>query len=277
MDTPAIRRALRELDHASDDREGLQLVRLSASPWVVRWSLGRLPGVGLTSADLAREPALLWTRLVAEDRDRLREVLSSMDDSGVVQYRIETGRGERWVRESVLRVRTDDAPPAFVSLVRELAAVPATAEPRRATGLPSVVDAGPLVLVVEDDEHVRSVIARMLRREGFAVIEAGSTHAAMRLWERTPQLVRAVVTDVILPDRPGTDLARVLQRRSPGIGVVYVSGYAEDDLRARVGLPADGAFLAKPFRPRDLVRRVRDLIERPVGGSGAVEGPRSAV
>lgn len=277
MDSPAIRRALRELDQASDAPAALQLVRLSTSPWVVRWSLGGLPGVGLSAADLEREPALLWTRLVAEDRDRLRGLLTGMGSSGVMQYRIQAGDGERWVRESVLRVCSDDAPPAFVSLVRELAVAPAPSEPRRIVGLPSVVEAGPIVLVVEDDEHVRSVIARMLRREGHAVIEAGSTREALRLWERTPQLVRVLVTDVILPDRPGTDLARLLERRNPGMGVIYVSGYAEEDLRSRVGLPANRTFLAKPFQPRELVRLVRDLLARPHIGGGAIEGPRSAV
>lgn len=277
MHTPAIRRALHELDHAADGSSGLQLVRWQASPWVVRWSLGELAGLGLHAGDIEREPALLWTRLVAEDRDRLRDRLRAIGDSGVVEYRVDSERGERWVRESVLRVHTNDHGVALVSFARELAAAPVVSVPRRSVGLPAVVESGPLVLVVEDDVHVRSVIARMLRREGHGVLEAGSTREALHIWERTPQAIRVLVTDVILPDRPGTDLAQVLLRRNPELGTVFVSGYAVDDLRVRVRLPAEAAFLAKPFRPRELIRTVRAVLARPAGGGGAIEGPRSAV
>ncbi len=278
MHTPAIRHALRELDHASRGWPGLHLVRWAASPWVVRWALGELPLTGVGATDLEREPAHLWTRMVAADRDRLRREFVAIDTAGVVQYRITSRSGaEQWIRETVRRVTSDDGQEAFVSFARELAVAPTALRPRRPAGWESAGDFGPGILVVEDDAPVRSVIVRMLRREGHDVIEAGSTREALRIWDRTPNPIRVLITDVILPDRPGTDLARVLRRRSPGMHTIFVSGYAEEALRARVGLPDDVVFLAKPFRPRELVRTVRDVLELPLGGGGAVEGPRSAV
>lgn len=275
---PAIRRALRELEEAAPGTGGLQLVRWASSPWVVRWSLGGLPGLDLTSAQLSDEPASLWTRVVPADRDRLRSAFAAIGDAAVLEYRIERGPEERWVRESVRRVADHGGEPAFVSFLRDLTAARALADAPAppSAGFPSGVDSGTLVLVVEDDAHVRSVMARILRRAGWGVIEAASAGEALRTWERTPEPIPVLVADVILPDRSGPELARVLQRRDPGLRVVFVSGYSMEDLRLRVQLPADAVFLAKPFRPLELADVIRRAMNR-TGGGGAIRGPRSAV
>lgn len=275
---PSVRRALRELEEAAPGTGGLQLVRWADSPWIVRWSLGQLPGLGLSSTRLAEEPAALWTRVVPGDRDRLRSAFASIRGAAVLEYRVEVDRGERWVRESIRRIEPDDSAPALVSLLRDTTAARTLSDesPPPSAGLPTVVDSGPLVLLVEDDAHVRSVMARILRRGGYGVLEAASAGEGLRIWERTPEPIQVLVSDVILPDRPGPELARVLERRDPGLHTIFVSGYSVDDLRMRARLPSDAVFLPKPFRPPELVDAVADAMKRP-GGGGAIRGPRSAV
>lgn len=275
---PAIRRALRELEESAPGNGGIQLVRWSPSPWVVRWSLGVLPELGLSARDLAREPASLWTRIVAADRDTLRSSFAAVDEAAVLEYRLEVGDGVRWVRESVRRVDFGDDRSALVSFLRDVTAARALSDeaPPPSAGLPTVVDSGPRVLLVEDDSQVRSVMARILRRAGYGVLEAASSGEALRVWEGAPESIAVLVADVILPDRAGPELARVLLRRDPALRVVFVSGYSVDDLQVRVRLPSDAIFLAKPFHPRDLADAVREARERR-GGGGAIEGPRSAV
>ncbi len=253
-------------------------MRWSPSPWVVRWSLGAVPDLDLSARDLDRAPASLWTRIVASDRDALRSSFAGLGDAAVVEYRLEVGGGVRWVRESIRRVDLGDDGSAFVSYLRDVTSARALADevPPPSAGLPTVVDSGPRALVVEDDPQVRSVMARILRRAGYGVLEAASSGEALRIWEGTPERIAVLVADVILPDRAGPELARALLRRDPGLRVVFVSGYSVDDLRARVRLPPDVTFLAKPFHPRDLADAVREARDR-AGGGGAIEGPRSAV
>lgn len=274
---PAVRRALRELDDASAG-PGIQLVRWTCSPWIVRWSLGSLPDLGLPAGELLRQPAALWTRVVPGDRDRLRAAFAGLRGASVLEYGVETSGVVRRVRESVRRVDPLDGSPALVSVLRDVTAARAFADdsPPPSAGIPSVVESGPLVLVVEDDAHVRDVVARILTRTGYGVLQAASAAEAVRLWERTPERIALVVADVILPDRPGTELARVLTRRDPALRTVFVSGYSTDDLDRRVRLPADAPFLSKPFRSQELARVVEQAMSR-TGGGGAIEGPRSAV
>jgi CheY-like chemotaxis protein len=274
-----IRTALRELEEAAPGTRRLQLVRWAASPWVVRWALGSIPELGLHATEVSGEAASLWASVAPEDRDRLRGLFGSLDEAAVVEYRIRHDGELRWVRESVRRVECLEGGVALVSVLRDLTLERALSDPDRppSAGLPGSVDAGPLVLVVEDDPHVRTVIGRILTRKGYGVLQAASSAEALRLCERAPGSIRLLVADVILPDRPGPELARLLQKRVVDLRTIFVSGYSAEDLGARARLPADALFLAKPFRAHELGDLVDRVMARRTGGGGAVEGPRSAV
>ncbi len=119
------------------------------------------------------------------------------------------------------------------------------------------------VLLVEDDFGVRSLTREILERNGFAVLDAETGSDAIHAWRADPSRVDFLLTDVVLPgDLSGRDLARQFRSERPGIGVLYMSGFATgDDERP----PLEGAkFLSKPFAPAALVRAVRDALrDRP--------------
>ncbi|MDB4949388.1 MAG: domain S-box protein [Gemmatimonadetes bacterium] len=117
------------------------------------------------------------------------------------------------------------------------------------------------VLLVEDEAAVRSVARRILERGGYTVLEADGGVAALRVGESLDGPIDLLVTDVVMPGVGGTELADALRRLHPGLKVLFMSGYTEDRL---VHHGADGerpAFMQKPFRPDDLLRHVRALLE----------------
>lgn len=114
------------------------------------------------------------------------------------------------------------------------------------------------VLVVDDDEDVRAVTVAALENVGLEVIEAESGRAALQVL-KGPRPIDMVVTDVVMPGISGFHVLRDAERRRPGIKVLVTSGYAAGLVDAQ--LPAD-RFLPKPFRPRELQRRVERLLHR---------------
>jgi DNA-binding response OmpR family regulator len=113
------------------------------------------------------------------------------------------------------------------------------------------------ILLVDDDDHVRRMLRRMLEAEGFDVVDAGSGWEALRLFDKEPPDL--VVTDLRMPDESGHELIEKLRRRAPGVPVVAISGDCGPDRGE--GLAVDAVF-AKPFNHHDLVAAIRRLLER---------------
>jgi hypothetical protein len=119
----------------------------------------------------------------------------------------------------------------------------------------------PLILVVDDEPGIRALVAKILRREGYEVIEASTTTEAGGLAGVQARPVELLVTDVMLPDQPGTQLAEQLLEQLPALKVLYMSGYTEDE-RAHAGdFPPGAKFLQKPFTLSALVAKVRQSLE----------------
>ncbi len=116
------------------------------------------------------------------------------------------------------------------------------------------------VLVVEDEDAVRALATRVLRQQGYTVLEARHGREALELAQGTP--VDLVLTDVVMPEMGGRELARELGRSLPGVRVMYMSGYTEADKLEPGILDSDVPFLPKPFSPESLVVRVRDTLDR---------------
>jgi CheY-like chemotaxis protein len=109
------------------------------------------------------------------------------------------------------------------------------------------------VLLVDDEDLVRSTAADMLAELGYAVVEAGSADEALKLIDDglAPDLL---VTDHLMPGLSGTELARIVQARHPGLPVLIVSGYAEAE-----GIASDLPRLTKPFRRAELAASIARL------------------
>jgi two-component system cell cycle sensor histidine kinase/response regulator CckA len=125
------------------------------------------------------------------------------------------------------------------------------------------------VLLAEDDRAVRVMAARVLRQGGYRVTEAANGEEALRLTEDPGFGVDLLITDVVMHGLSGPDLAKKITAKRPGVKVIYISGYMEEDARTSVLKDAGAAFLAKPFRPRDLLQKARTILDGGPRAEGA--------
>jgi DNA-binding response OmpR family regulator len=132
------------------------------------------------------------------------------------------------------------------------------------------VATAPVVLIVEDDPSLRTLLSRVLREEGFQPLSAAHGAEMARLIDTNP--IDLVLLDVMLPGSSGFDLCRAL-RRSSQVPIVMLSARDEEtDRLIGLELGADD-YIAKPFSNRELVARIRAILRRTQGG-GQVALPR---
>jgi CheY-like chemotaxis protein len=118
------------------------------------------------------------------------------------------------------------------------------------------------VLLVEDDDAVRTVASHVLRSCGYRLLEAADGADGLRAAEAHGGRIDLLVADVVLPNMGGPALAERLAAGRPGMRVLFLSGYPEGPVPRDVALGAEAAFLEKPFSPATLARRVREVLER---------------
>ena len=115
------------------------------------------------------------------------------------------------------------------------------------------------VLVVEDDVSVREISVRALRARGYQVVEAANGIEALSLAERLGHRIDLLVTDMVMPQMGGLDLAEKLRANRPRLRALFTSGYTEDNASQLRGIE-DARFLQKPFTGSALARRVREVL-----------------
>jgi CheY-like chemotaxis protein len=134
------------------------------------------------------------------------------------------------------------------------------AESETTKRLSAPFDGSETVLLVDDEESLRSLVCRTLQRYGYTVIATGSGDEACRVAATHGAPFDLLVTDVVMPGMNGPELAEALRRDSPNLKVIFMSGYANDTLSQHTGM--DGTrFLQKPFAPVALARSVRQLLD----------------
>lgn len=128
----------------------------------------------------------------------------------------------------------------------------------------SAADAGQpaeVVLVVEDEPSVRAPMCRMLREQGYLVLEAANGEHALRVMQEHHAPIHLVITDVMMPEMDGAELVSLLRDWYPGMRVLFISGYSKQFLEARGDTVEGSAFMAKPFGLDAMARRVRELLD----------------
>jgi two-component system cell cycle sensor histidine kinase/response regulator CckA len=120
------------------------------------------------------------------------------------------------------------------------------------------------VLLVEDDDQVRNVAHEILRLQGYRVLPAATPTAALALSARFPERIHLVITDMVMPEMNGRDLAHRLRGQRPNLEVLYMSGYADKALDLEGSL-SSASFLQKPLTPDSLSHTVRQVLD--TGGS----------
>jgi PAS domain S-box-containing protein len=113
-----------------------------------------------------------------------------------------------------------------------------------------------LVLLIDDEDSVRSLARRVLERSGYDVLEASSGEEALALFAEHAAGIRAVVLDLTMPGMSGEAAFQQLRQVRPDLPVIVSSGYAPDDDGTMTGVP----FLAKPYKPAELVKVIREAI-----------------
>lgn len=119
------------------------------------------------------------------------------------------------------------------------------------------------VLLVEDDERVRTVASASLRRYGYCVLEVASAAEALYVCEQQGDGIRLMITDIVMPQMGGRELADRARRLCPGIRVLFMSGYSDRSVVSHALLGAGTAFIEKPITPERLARRVREVLGAP--------------
>jgi signal transduction histidine kinase/CheY-like chemotaxis protein len=135
--------------------------------------------------------------------------------------------------------------------------LPAVASPAQVAPAGHGTNGGRRVLVVDDEEAVRRIASRILARHGYDVVAPGTPEEALTLITDTGgSEFDLLVTDIVMPQMSGTDLATRAQARRPALKVLFMSGYSD-----RAGELADTAiFLSKPFDEQALLRKVREAL-----------------
>ena len=118
------------------------------------------------------------------------------------------------------------------------------------------------ILLVEDEDEVRTVARRVLVEAGYTVLEAGNAAEAIEVFDRSRGSVAMLVSDVVMPGLDGHELSRMLRLRAPTLPTLFVSGYSFD-ARGDSSHFDDETFLAKPYDPIELARRVRSILDAP--------------
>ena len=119
------------------------------------------------------------------------------------------------------------------------------------------------ILLAEDEPSLRRLIARLLRTQGYTVLEAADGNEALALAQANGVKIQLLITDVIMPGLSSKMLAEWLKQVNPSVKVLFISGYINNNA-VRDAMSKPGTFfLQKPFNPSDLSKKVREAIEAP--------------
>jgi CheY-like chemotaxis protein len=115
------------------------------------------------------------------------------------------------------------------------------------------------LLVVEDEEPVRTLVVRLLSMLGYTILEAANAAEALQIAESRTDPIHVVLTDIVMPDINGPELVQRLTGPHPEMRPVYMSGYT----RGAIEVDDTVVLVQKPFAPKELARKVREALDAP--------------
>ncbi|MEX1147524.1 MAG: response regulator [Sphingomonadales bacterium] len=146
----------------------------------------------------------------------------------------------------------------YLPVHHEAIAAPAPRQPERKSR--DLTGKG-TVLLVEDEDAVRTFASRALMNKGYQVFEADSGEAALRLVDEHEGDIDLLISDVVMPLMDGPTLVREIQARRHDMKIIFISGYAEDAFRKNMDQNAVFSFLPKPFSLKQLAEKVKEVLE----------------
>ena len=117
------------------------------------------------------------------------------------------------------------------------------------------------ILLVEDEAVVRDLVCEILRETGYVVLSANSGADAMEITAAHIKPIDLLITDVVMPEMSGPELANSLRRARGEMRILYMSGYTDDAVLVRQGLPENSAFIRKPYTPQQFLQKVRETLD----------------
>jgi len=139
--------------------------------------------------------------------------------------------------------------------------VDAPIEVMRTSRPPATLRGRETILLVEDEDQVRSVAQTILERNGYRVLAARNAGEALLTCERHDGVIELLLTDVVMPQMSGPEVAKRLALARPGMKVLCMSGYTDDSIVRHGVLAAHLEFIQKPFTPKTLARKVREVLD----------------
>ena len=118
------------------------------------------------------------------------------------------------------------------------------------------------ILLVEDEEPLRKVVVELLAQLGYQVLSAGNGKQALAVAAAPQQKIDLLITDVLMPEISGPELARRLQAQKPRLKVIFISGFDDGSLAPQGVLPPDVVLVYKPFTVKALSGKVREVLDR---------------
>jgi PAS domain S-box-containing protein len=181
---------------------------------------------------------------------------------GHIEVESELGRGTTFTiylpcANEVPDVRGKQPTP---TLAINVVKMPAPKPKSEAPATPVADGKGETLLLVEDEDWLRGITRQILQGSGYHVLEARHGVEALQVWEKQKDKIRLMVTDVVMPEMNGSDLAHRLLRQRPDLKVLFISGYTNTDVFDRTLLDNGAGFLPKPFMPQTLAGMVREML-----------------
>ncbi len=126
---------------------------------------------------------------------------------------------------------------------------------------PPVISGTETLLIVENEAAIRNLLQMALRKNGYTVLTAESGREALDLVSLHTGPIHLLITDVMMPDIDGPELVRRLSAIRPDTQTLFMSGYMDDALGEQGVLPSSVNFIQKPFSPRTIAQKVREILD----------------
>ena len=126
---------------------------------------------------------------------------------------------------------------------------------------PSETSGTETLLIVENESAIRNLLQVALKRNGYTVLAAESGREALDVVRNYTGAIHLLITDVMMPDMDGPELVRQLSTIRPDTRTLFMSGYMDDTLGERGILTTNANFIQKPFSPRTIAQRVREILD----------------
>jgi PAS domain S-box-containing protein len=244
------------------------IIVLSSDGSIVHWTSGAEKLFGYRREEAVGNSINI---LVPQNRlDEHREIMDKISQGEAVKQleTIRLHKSGRWtdVRVTVVPSERDGRPGAIMT-AQDISAIKKMQQQHDPTvapepAAPSMPRGDETILLVDDEASVRLVAASALQACGYTVLAAESGDEAVTIAGSHAGIIHLIVSDVVMPFMGGPQLAAYLCALNPQLRVLFLSGFPLD-ADSFVGVVRPAAFLQKPFTPRDLAQKVREVLDKP--------------